>query len=83
MILFPYQGRIVKVEQLYYYTFDPNSIVSVPLVGKPITPYEDIGVGLLKDSSLMGNFSFLQPNFPSNVSQVNMISSSTMESSDP
>jgi len=45
--------------------------------------YEDIGVGLLKDLSLMGTFMMPPLNFPSNFSKINMITSSTMESSDP
>ena len=82
MILFPHRGKNVKVDQLSYYTSDPNSIGSVPFIGKNITPYEDICVGLLKYSSLMGNFALHPPNFPSNVAQVNMITSSIMESFD-
>lgn len=44
--------------------------------------YEGVGVSLLKDSSLMGTFTFPPPNFPYNFSEVNMITSSNMESSD-
>lgn len=45
------------------------------------TLYEDISVGLLKGSSLMGTFALPPPDFPSNIVEVNMITSSTMESS--
>lgn len=45
--------------------------------------YEDISVGLLKDSSLVGNFAMPPPNFYSNFSEVNIITSSTKQSLDP
>lgn len=81
MIQFPHKGKFVKVDQLSYYTLDPNSTGSIPFVEKMNTLYEDISVGLFKDSSLMGTFVMPPPNFPSNFSKVNMITSSTMESS--
>lgn len=56
---------------------------SIPFFEKMNSPYEDIGVGFLKDSSLPGTFSLPPPNFPSNFSEVNMITSSTMEYFDP
>ena len=36
MIMFPHKGKIVKVDQLSYYTSDPNSTGSIPFVGKSI-----------------------------------------------
>lgn len=73
MIQFPHKGKIVKVDQLSYCTSDPNSMDSMPFVGKMNTLYEDVGVGLLKDSLLMGTFSLPPPDFPSNLVKVNMI----------
>ena len=83
LIMFPHKGNIFKFDQLYYYTSDPASMDSVPYVGKSITPYEDIGVVFLKDSTLMGNFSMPPPNIPRTISNINMIISSTMPFDDP
>lgn len=44
-----HKGTIVKVDQLSYYTSYPNSIRSVRFVRKPIAPYEEVCVGLLKE----------------------------------
>lgn len=66
-----------------YYTSDPNSVGSIPFVGKMNSPYEYIGVGLLKDSSLMGTFVIPPPNFPSYSTEANTIKSRTMQSPDP
>jgi len=83
MIMFLHKGRIVKVDQLSYYTSNPNSTCSVPFVGKSTTLYEQVGVGILKDSSFMRTFAFPPPNLPHNDAQINMITSSTFESGDP
>lgn len=73
MILFPHQGRIVKVDQITFYTFDPNTNDSVPFVWKIPSRYENFGVGLLKDSSLIGTCALPLPDFPTTIAQVNMI----------
>jgi len=83
MIQFLHKGKIVKVDQLSYYTSYPNSTGNIPFVRKTNTLYEDTSVGLLKDSSLMGTFALPPLNFPSNLAEVNMITSSTMEYYDP
>ena len=77
--MFLHKGRIVKVDQLSYYTRDPNSTGSIPFVGKSTTPYEEVGVFLLRDSSLMGNFMFPPPVLLHNEAKMNMITSSTFE----
>lgn len=66
-----------------YYTFDPNSMGNITFVEKMNTLDEDIGVGLLKDSSLMGTFAIPPSKFSSNFVEVNMITSSNMEYFDP
>lgn len=81
-IIFLHKERIVKVDQLSYYTSDPYSIGNVPFVAKSTTPYEEAGVFHLKYSSLMGTFTFPPSNFPHNDAQINMITSSTFESRD-
>ena len=82
MIQFPHKGKIIKVDELSYYNSDPKSKGNILFVDKMNTIYEDVGVGLCKDSSLMGTFVLPPPNFPSNFVEVNMITSRTMESFD-
>ena len=56
IVQFPFQGKIVTVDQLDFIT--PSAITNdannVLLLNTP--QYKDIGVGLIKDSSLMGVF---------------------------
>ena len=58
MLLFPHQGKYVTIDQLNY--FSPNITASmennVPMLGQSPPPYQSVGVGLLKYSSLMGVF---------------------------
>lgn len=83
MIQFPYKGKFINVDQFPYYSLDPNSTGSISFVGKRISPYENIGLGLLKDSSLVGTFAMPPLNFPSNFVVVNMITLRTIQSPDP
>ena len=71
VICFPYEGKIVKVDQLDYAPVDPKatSDSTVPLVDNPRPPTENLGVGMY--SSLMGTFEF-----PSPIAKINAISSS-------
>ena len=77
--MFLHQGNIVKVDQLSYYSSDLDSTDSIQHVGKTTIPYEDVGVGLIKDSALMGTFSILSHN----TTNINMITSSTIPFADP
>jgi hypothetical protein len=86
ILQFPHQGKIVTVDQLDYCTPDlHNSAVNnVPFLGSSLG-YESVGVGLLKDSSLMGIFPLPPPDTPQ-VSTLNMISTQvqqSLESLDP
>ena len=67
---FPHQGKIVNIDQLALFSYD-SSTGNIPYVGNTNTPYENIGMGLFKYSSLMGIF----PLLPLNVATVNVISS--------
>ena len=78
LIMFPHKGNIVKIDQLSYYSSHPASTDSIQHVGKTNIPYEDVGVGLVKDSALMGTFFMPPPNVPRTISNINMISSSTI-----
>lgn len=73
-ISFPFQGKITMIDQL---TFLPNSSKvtgSIPLIHGSSISLQNIGVGLLKDPSLMGTFA-LPP--PSNLETCHMISSTS------
>ena len=49
---FPHQGRIVTIDQLYFFSFD-SSMGNVPYVGKTNIPYESVRAGLFKNTALM------------------------------
>jgi len=77
-IAFPFQGGITIVDQQ---TFLPNSSQvtrSIPMIHGNPHSLQNIGVGLLKDPTLMGTFSLLPPNNLVEVATVgtcNMVSS--------
>lgn len=61
-IAFPFQGGITIVDQQ---TFLPNSSQvtgSIPMIHESPHLLQDIGVGLLKDPTMMGNFALPPPN---------------------
>ena len=81
MIVFPHKGMIIAIDQLNLFSSNYNATGSVPLVGEALHSYHHFGVGLLKDSSLMGMFSLPSPppcNSPYSVADINIISSSTI-----
>jgi hypothetical protein len=72
ILQFPHQGKIIIVNQLDYTTpYLHNATANnVPFIGQ--NSFESVGVGLLKDSSLVGVFSL--PSHPTpQVSTLNMI----------
>ena len=76
--MFPHKGNIVKINQLSYFALDPTSTDSIQHVGKTIIHYEDVGVGIVRDSALMGTFAISSPSVPKNIANINTITSSTM-----
>ena len=48
IIMFPHKGKIVKIDQLSYYSSNPASTDSIQHIGKSTIPYKDVGVGLIK-----------------------------------
>jgi hypothetical protein len=76
---FPHQGKIVTIDQLAFCTPDLGSNVgsNVPFVGDTQQSYMSVGVGMFKDSSLMGTFPLPPPPPTTNISPINMISSFT------
>jgi hypothetical protein len=82
---FPHQGKIIIVDQLDYTTPDLHNATmnNVSFLGQ--SSLEIVGVGLLKDSLLMGIFPLPSPATPQ-VSMLNMISTwvqQSLESLDP
>ena len=73
---FPHQGKIVTINQLQYCT--PNYLQNhtsnnVTLVDYSKSVYESVGVGLLKNSSLMGTFTLFATAPTPQFSMVNVI----------
>jgi hypothetical protein len=76
VVCFPHQGKVVTVNQLALFNSD-SCTGNVPFITKTPLGYENVGVGLLKDSSLMGTFPIPLPDVPcSSVASINMISTS-------
>jgi hypothetical protein len=63
VVRFPHQGKVVTVDQLVFFNSDTR-ISNVPFISKTPLRYENVGVGLLKDSTLMGTFPIPPPNIP-------------------
>jgi hypothetical protein len=87
-VQFPYQGKFFTVDQLYFSTTDARAPATnnIPFLGDHKIMYESIGVGLLKDSRLMGTFPTPHPYTTHHISIVDMISTmdyQSLESSDP
>jgi hypothetical protein len=75
VIRFPHQGKVVTVDQLAFFNADTH-VGNMPFIAKTPPGYENVGVSLLKDSSLMGTFPIPPPpDLPLPfISSINMIS---------
>jgi hypothetical protein len=74
VVRFPHQGKVVTVDQLAFFNSDTHT-GNVSFIDKTPPGYENVSVGLLKDSSLMGTFPIPPPDVPSPlVASINMIS---------
>jgi hypothetical protein len=80
ILQFPHQGKFVTIDQLHYCTpyLHDSAANNVPFLGSSIS-YENVGVSILKDSLLMGIFSFPPPDTPQ-FSTLNMISIQVQQS---
>jgi hypothetical protein len=79
VVRFPHQGKVVIVDQLAFFNSDTRT-GNVSFIAKTPPSYENVGVGLLKDSSLMGTFPIPPPNVPYLlVASINMISTTPHE----
>jgi hypothetical protein len=74
VVRFPHQGKVVTVDQLAFFNSDTRT-GNVSFIAKTPLGYENVGLGLLKDSSLMGTFPIPPPDVPhSSVASINVIS---------
>jgi hypothetical protein len=79
VVHFPHQRKVVTVDQLALFHSDART-GNVPFIAKPPRGYENVGVGLLKDSSLMGTFPIPPLDVPHLFfASINMISTSVHE----
>ena len=77
-IAFPYQGSVTIIDQQ---TFLPNSSQvtgSIPMIRGSSQSLQNIGVGLLKDPTLMGTFAL---SHPKNLAEVATVETYNMKSS--
>jgi hypothetical protein len=86
VVRFPHQGKVITVDQLAFFNSDTRTR-NIPFIAKTPSGYENVGVGLLKDSLLMGTFPVPPLDVPhSSIASINMISTSihgTPTSHDP
>jgi hypothetical protein len=86
VLRFPHQGKVITVNQLALFNYDSRTS-NVPFILKTPPDYENVGVGLLKYSMLMGTFPIPPPDIPPPfATSINMILNSvseTDESYDP
>jgi hypothetical protein len=79
VVHFPHQGKFITVDQLAFFNSDTHT-GNIPFITKTPPGYENVSVGLIKDSSLMGTFPIPPPDVPrSFVASINMISTSIHE----
>jgi hypothetical protein len=76
---FLHQGKVVTVDQMTFFNYD-SLTSNVPFISKTPSSYENVRVGLLKDSTLMGTFPIPPPDIPHPfVASINMISTTILE----
>ena len=61
LVQFPHQDKIITINQLDYCTPETNIHSNVPFVKNSKVVIQDVGVGMFKDSSLMGTFTIPPP----------------------
>jgi hypothetical protein len=79
VVHFPHQGKVITIDQLALFNSDAHT-GNVPFITNPPPPpheYKNVGVGLLKESLLMGTFPITPIDVPHPfVASINMISTS-------
>ena len=81
-VQFLYKSKIVTINQLDYCTLDAHTPTTnnIPFLGDTKITYESVGVGILKDSYLMGTFPTPLPSTSQHISMINMISTMAYQS---
>jgi len=82
MIAFPFKGGITVIDQLAFFANSLQATGSIPLIHGHSQSLQNVGVGLLKDPSLMGDFTLPSPSGFAKVARVetcNMISSTSSD----
>ena len=81
-IAFPFEGGITVVDQQNFLPNGSQVTGSIPMIHESNHSIQDIGVGLLKDPTMMGTFALPPPFYTGNVPFVatcNMISSTKVK----
>jgi hypothetical protein len=79
VVCFPHQGKIITIDQLAFFNSGSRTR-NVPFISKTPPGYENVRVGLLKDSTLTGTFPIPPPDIPPPfVASINMISTTVHE----
>jgi hypothetical protein len=74
VVRFPHHGKVIIIDQLAFFNSDTRT-GNVSFIAKTPPGYENVSVGILKDSSLMGTFPIPPPDVPRpSVASINMIS---------
>jgi hypothetical protein len=63
VLRFPHQGRVITIDQSALFNSDSHTS-NVPFISKTPPGSENVILGLLKDSTLMGTFPIPPPNIP-------------------
>jgi hypothetical protein len=79
VLRFPHQGKVITVDQLAFFNSDSHTR-NVPFILKTPSDYENVGVGILNYSTLMGTFPIPPPDIPPPfVALIKMISTAIHE----
>jgi hypothetical protein len=86
VLRFPHQRKVISVDQLTFFNFDSRTS-NVPFISKTPPRYANVGMGLLKDSTLMGTFPIpphdIPPPFFASIGMISTFVRQTPASHDP
>ena len=57
MVIFPHKGSITVIDQISFFASHSQETGSIPFFHRTPSSLQNIGVGIFKDSSLVGTFS--------------------------
>ena len=70
IISFPHKGTITVINQLSFFASTSQVTGSIPFFHLPQLEFQNIGVGLLKDSTLMGTFALSPPAMSTEIASI-------------